>query len=327
MALKKLRLIKAVGMSCFALACAGAWAQVPVNPTALRAEAAKIAGDDLKADYLAQCEPVARPRGPRPAGPPPARARVIIEPTQVFDNLYYFGDSFVGATVLKTSAGLILIDTLTTSEDAANMLVPGMRKFELDPHDIRYVIVTHGHGDHHGGVQYLRQNFPGFKVVMTEADWAFSAKPLIMPGGRVDPAPKPVRQPGDIGYNGSFKVTLGDTTVSLVETPGHTPGTQSLLYPVRWHGKPLTVMQWGGGQPEAPQFTQEEVDSFFAKAKAAHASVRWWSHNYPNTRAKLAQLHAGAKENPFIYGEQRFARYLDVISLCKRAGGISAQSD
>ena len=63
----------------------------------------------------------------------------------------------------------------------------------------------------------------------------------------------------DAGLRDSLAGPLAslNTTVTLVETPGHTPGTQSLLYPVRWKGRPYTIMQWGGGQPESSQYRQD----------------------------------------------------------------------
>src|SRR4051812_18686265 len=77
-------------------------------------------------------------------------------PSQLFDNLYYVGRTDVGAWVLKTSDGLILFDTLNNPDEAANIIVPGMRKLGLDPDQIKVVILTHSHGDHSGGMPYFK---------------------------------------------------------------------------------------------------------------------------------------------------------------------------
>jgi metallo-beta-lactamase class B len=42
------------------------------------------------------------------------------------------------------------------------------------------------------------------------------------------------------------KLTLGDTTLTLYLTPGHTLGTLSVLFPVKDHGEPHLVAEWGG---------------------------------------------------------------------------------
>src|ERR1700757_1271228 len=53
-------------------------------------------------------------------------------PSQLFDNLYYVGKTDVGAWALKTSDGIVLFDTLNNPDEAANIVVPGMRKLGLN---------------------------------------------------------------------------------------------------------------------------------------------------------------------------------------------------
>ena len=43
-----------------------------------------------------------------------------------------------------------------------------------------------------------------------------------------------------------MKLTLGDTTIQIVSTPGHTPGTLSYVFPVKHEGRPLMVAYSGG---------------------------------------------------------------------------------
>src|SRR5215468_71395 len=90
-------------------------------------------------------------------------------PSQLFDNLYYVGKTDVGAWVLKTSDGLVLFDTLNNQEEAANIVVPGMRKLGLDPDQIKLVVLTHSHNDHSGGMPYFRAK--GVRVMVSETDW------------------------------------------------------------------------------------------------------------------------------------------------------------
>ena len=89
-------------------------------------------------------------------------------PSQLFDDFYYVGRTDVGAWVLKTSAGLVLFDTLNNPEEAANIVVPGMRKLGLDPDQIKLVVLTHSHNDHSGGMPYFRAK--GVRVMISEAD-------------------------------------------------------------------------------------------------------------------------------------------------------------
>lgn len=81
------------------------------------------------------------------------------EPGQAFDNLYFVGSGWVSAWVLKTSDGLILIDALNNALEARGLIEGGMRKLGLDPAQIKYIVVTHGHGDHYGGAPMLVEQY------------------------------------------------------------------------------------------------------------------------------------------------------------------------
>lgn len=299
------------------------------------ARAFAIAGEDLRAEAEKLC-----PSLPAPPLPAPSVEAVsatssnyheqqhdVIPPTRVFDTLYYTGNTGVGASALRTSEGIILIDSMTNDEEVTEVLLPGLSSLGLDPDDIRYVIVTHAHGDHHGGLRKLRELHPDIRVVMSEADWAFSKQPFVMRDGTPDPAPKPARMPQDLGYRGTYELTLGDTTVRLFETPGHTPGTTSLLYPVALDGNKHVALQWGGGNPTQPDFSPEVVEAFVQEARQAGAALRWASHAQPEDIDKLARLREGADRHPYLYGTDRFRRYLDILLACKAASTALAAAE
>jgi metallo-beta-lactamase class B len=71
-------------------------------------------------------------------------------PFKVFDNVYYVGICWVSAWLLKTSDGLVLIDTLY--EPYTDRLLENIKKLGFDPADIKLILVTHGHFDHAGGI-------------------------------------------------------------------------------------------------------------------------------------------------------------------------------
>src|SRR3989454_11618645 len=115
-----------------------------------------------KPDLLTEAGNLCSARGPqRPAvlrqeaGLPPV-PRQTLEPTKIFDNLYYIGFNDIGAWALTTSQGIIVIDSLYTPEDAEKVLIPSMQKAGLDPKQIKYVVIGHGHFDHFGGSSYLQ---------------------------------------------------------------------------------------------------------------------------------------------------------------------------
>ncbi|MEX1148294.1 MAG: MBL fold metallo-hydrolase, partial [Sphingomonadales bacterium] len=203
-----------------------------------------------------QCRPAnAAPGDLFGPGAPPA--------TQLFDNFYYVGMNSVGAYVIETSDGLILIDGLNSEEDARQYIIPGMEALGLDPSQIKYVILTHGHGDHFGGVKFIQETY-GARVIASEADWELMSRPFTpRPGSNRPPprwGPPPTR---DMVATDGQTLTLGDATVTLVITPGHTPGTLSLVIPVTDRGQPHALAMWGGTAiPDNPEILRQYVASF-----------------------------------------------------------------
>jgi metallo-beta-lactamase class B len=95
-----------------------------------------------------------------------------------------------------------------------------------DPNDIKYVLISHAHSDHVGGASYLQDRFNA-KVIMSEADWNL-----------LDTTKASWRKPRrELVATDGQKLTLGETTLVLNITPGHTLGTISTLIPRagQWH--------------------------------------------------------------------------------------------
>jgi metallo-beta-lactamase class B len=151
-----------------------------------------------------------------------ARQRMV--PARVFDNLYVVGIKTVTAWAVTTSEGIILFDAMF-HHNVEETVVESLEQLGLDPADIRYVIITHAHNDHFGGARYLQDAY-GARIVMSVEDWEHMRSwPQL---GSLAPFPR-----DDIAVRDGYTITLGDTTVNIVATPGHTPGTLSFIFPVR----------------------------------------------------------------------------------------------
>ena len=74
-----------------------------------------------------------------------------LPPMQVMDELYFLGNYWTTAWAIKTSAGIIIIDALDNAAEAKQYIEGGLRTLGLNPADIKYVVVSHAHGDHYGG--------------------------------------------------------------------------------------------------------------------------------------------------------------------------------
>src|SRR6202158_6488327 len=176
------------------------------------------AGFDFTGTLARLCvAPVAVPETLRDMapGPGPARDTWFIEPAKVFDNFYFVGSKIHNSWALTSSEGIILLDTLYTY-NSEEEIVGGLKKMGLDPAKVKYVIISHAHGDHVGGAKLMQDRF-GSRIVMGGPDWEERDKSVNrFPNG------KPKR---DIVATDGQKITLGDASVTLVSTPGHTPGT------------------------------------------------------------------------------------------------------
>ena len=94
--------------------------------------------------------------------------------------------------------------------------------------DITYVAISHTHGDHIGNVRL----FPDSTVLMQRAEYAWISSP-DGPNNNVNQlkalARKLLGAPKHLTLLDGDSDVFGDGSVTLVSTPGHTPGSQSLL--------------------------------------------------------------------------------------------------
>lgn len=93
---------------------------------------------------------------------------------------------------------------------------------EISGIKIEYILLTHGHYDHIGGVNDLAKA-TGAKVVIGEKEKAFLSDPrLNLSEGFCYRPIKNVK--ADITLCDKESVTLGNTKITFIETPGHTAG-------------------------------------------------------------------------------------------------------
>src|SRR5688572_12600591 len=166
-------------------------------------------------------------RGQAGAPATPDRANWYASPYKVFDNLYWLGTRQHSSWALRTSEGLIIIDT-NFAWATEPEIINGLTTLGLNPRDIKYVIISHAHGDHDQGAAELQKRY-GAKVVMGAPDWDSTLQRAPTAAGGV-----PKRDIA-VGSQGT-SITVGDTAVTIVPTPGHTPGTLSYIFPVKDQG-------------------------------------------------------------------------------------------
>lgn len=303
----------------------GAWAQSQPDAIDTHLIAARnAAGFDFTGALARLCvapQPVPLTLRDVAPGRAPARDTWFAEPAKVFDNLYFVGSKIHNAWALTTSEGIIVIDTLYTY-NSEEEIVGGLKKLGLDPATVKYVIISHSHGDHVGGAKLLQDRF-GARVVMGEPDWNAIDKSV-----NGYPQGKPKR---DIVADDGQKITLGDASVTIVTTPGHTAGTLSMIFTVKDNGKPLTVAYSGGTAFNFPT-TAGNFDAYIrsqskmaAAAAAANATVLISNHTeFDNAipKIRLLALRKPGEPNPFETGKEAIARYFTVTGECAQAARI-----
>jgi len=288
------------------------------------ANARQLAGADLQ--YLM---PVCQPQPAQRAAPSPAAdeglRRLIAQnppaPGQAFDNLYFVGATWVSAWVLQTSQGLVLIDALNNAKEAEALIEGGMRKLGLDPAQIKYIVVTHGHGDHYGGAQMLARKY-GARVVASAIDWDMMGSTLEFNSAVWDAPPA-----RDMAVTDGQTLTLGDTAITFYLTPGHTLGTLSPVFDVKDKGRPHKALLWGG---TSFNFGRDmgRLDSYIAQTERLRTVARARSidvplSNHPSYDGTVVKLRARESDpsgpNPFLTGQASVDRTLQVLGECARA--------
>jgi metallo-beta-lactamase class B len=245
------------------------------------------------------------------------------EPAQVFDDLYFFGQTVFSVWGLRTTEGWILVDAIFDYSVEAEV-VEGMRKLGMDPADIRYVIISHAHGDHDGGAGILQKL--GARIVMSEADWELHEN-----------GPNKIKATRDVVATDGMEITLGDTTVSVHLTPGHTHGTLSTILPVHDNGTPHVAALWGGtlfnfrDAPDDPRDSRlgvyaESAAKFRGISTAAGADILLSNHTaYDGTTVKLPLLgqRQPGTPHPYVIGKDVVSRYFAVAEECALGARIA----
>jgi metallo-beta-lactamase class B len=308
---------------------AGANGQSAADGAAHMAAAKAAAGTEFVDLFNRLClppPPAAATAAPPRKGPPP-RTEWHADPVKVFDNLYFVGQTEYSAWAVLTSAGIIVIDPLF-DYSVADEVVGGLEKLGADPTDIKYVIVSHGHSDHAGGASFLQDRYHA-RVVLSEEDWDL-----------MDRTKASWRKPRrDMVAGDGQQITLGDTTLTLYKTPGHTLGTFSTLIPLREGTARHVAAYWGGTAfnwlgNRAAYITTDRPDRFWfdqyiASARRfrdlagkAGADVLLSNHTaFDGSKTKLPKMASrrSGEPNPYVIGADGVSRYLTVAEECAQA--------
>ena len=251
-----------------------------------------------------------------------------IRPTRVFDNLYALGRTSTVVWALTTPDGILLIDA-GYPDQLESVLLPQMRAAGLDPNDVRYVLLGHGHADHFGGASYFQQR--GARVALSAADWDLIENPAPPPAGApaAQPAaglPPPRR---DVVVADGEPISFGGVEITPVLIPGHTPGALGFVFRVADGERSHTAALFGGSillvnripTDGLRQYVQS-LERFGAVTRRLGVDVEIQNHPlYDGFATKLERLAArrAGDPHPFVVGTDAYQRFLTVMSECANA--------
>jgi metallo-beta-lactamase class B len=226
-------------------------------------------------------------------------------PFKIADNLYYVGASDVTSFLIVTPDGYILLDG--GFEQTAPMILDHIRALGFDPKRIKFILNSHAHFDHAGGIAAIRAA-TGAAFVASAPDAPALAEGDVNDFSLKDVAFPPTKPDRIIAEGES--VTLGGVSITAHVTAGHTKGCTTWTLPVMVDGKAesalflcsLSVLSEFRliGNPLYPN-QAEDFEKSFATLNGLKCDVFLASHGqFFDLKGKAARLAAGAKPNPFV---------------------------
>jgi metallo-beta-lactamase class B len=217
-----------------------------------------------------------------------------VEPFRVVGPIYYVGAAGVSAFLITSSQGAILLDG--GLPETAPQIAANVTKLGFNVRDIRFLLNSHAHFDHAGGLAELKR-VSGAKLVASKGD-----APALRSGHAGIPAVAVDRVIGD-----RETLTVGDTTLQAVMTPGHTKGCTTWTMNARDGGRPLRVVFYCSTSVVAPLVGNTDyptiIDDYersFRTLRRLEADVFLANHpNFFELDRKRKQLTTG-RDNPFV---------------------------
>ncbi len=163
-----------------------------------------------------------------------------------FSDTYAYGDRKVdfvySCYLIKHGSEYMLWDTGHSMSAAADVrpkvsVVDQLAQVNVTPEQIKYVGISHYHGDHTGQVG----SFPGATVLIGRDDWAAISSPKPAPGVNFKTFTHWISGGGKVEPLAADKDVFGDGSVLIMNTPGHTPGHRSLLVKLKDKGPVILV--------------------------------------------------------------------------------------
>ncbi|MBW8734485.1 MAG: subclass B3 metallo-beta-lactamase, partial [Asticcacaulis sp.] len=226
-------------------------------------------------------------------------------PYRIAEDIYYVGTQGIGVYLIETGQGLIAIDSGT--KDGVKQVEANIQALGFTLKDVRYLLETHAHWDHVGGMAQLKKD-TGAQFVASGGD-RFGLEHGVHVGentsGPASFAPVAVDR---VLNDGDNKVKLGGVTLTAVATPGHTRGDTTWTMDSKIAGRRVHVVFFGSatvagnvlvGNNAYPNIVGD-YEKTFATLKKMKADVLLTNHpEMADMETRYQKLKAG-KADAFV---------------------------
>ncbi|NOW04310.1 MBL fold metallo-hydrolase [Clostridium beijerinckii] len=234
---------------------------------------------------------------------------------KIFDDLLIVAQKETNCFILKTSEGLIVIDAIWPSKKAFEAIVNSIKSVGWDPDTIKKLVLTHGHVDHTGCGKWFIDKYH-VQTYLSQIDDIFWEEHPTKPNRPETWKDYKI----DVYLKDGDTITLGNKTMHVYGTPGHTPGGLSYIFPVEEDGKLHMVALWGG---TTPPWTKNEVkeyikslDYFISEAMCKKVDVALSNHTSVDNgleRIMYSKVRMDYMPNIYIIGQDGFQNYCQVF--------------
>ncbi|MBR2038654.1 MAG: MBL fold metallo-hydrolase [Lachnospiraceae bacterium] len=228
-----------------------------------------------------------------------------MKPFKMVGNLYFVGTYRASSHLIDTGDGLILIDS--GYAETADVIVESVTELGFDIKDVKYILHSHGHSDHTDGTPRLLE--------LTKAETFLGEGDVKYISGW---APNHFYQDGQV-------ITLGNTNILCIATPGHTEGTFSFFFNVEENGQTYRAGMFGGAgtnQLKKPYLNRRKCSwlnrglyfKSVERLKKEHVDVFVGNHTWNNKTKGKYETMLDSVENPFIND----AEWVPFLEKCEK---------
>ena len=228
-----------------------------------------------------------------------------ITPFRLAGNIFFVGTYKESSHLIDTGDGLILIDV--GFEQNADIVVDSMNMLGYSASDIKIILLSHGHSDHSAGAKKIA-DISGATICMFEEDIRY-LKGKFVP---------------DHFFKDGETISLGNTEILCLHTPGHTAGTASFFFNVNIDGQTYRAGTFGGAS--ANQLRKPFLDAHdipyrmrgifldsIESLQSEHVDIFLGNHSWQNKTRENAEILKQTGKNPFIDS----SKWLEFLKSCE----------